>query len=108
MSCCTPPSACEITACEMPAEAASAEMFWTKVLKSPPQRAAKEGVARESVASSDAQRAKTGRTKCMGSRFSRERGMEWSSLLARRPDVFEAPAHIEEARGRRSLPRKLE
>ena len=44
ISCCTPPSACAIVACEMPALAASAEMFRTKVLKSPPQRAAKAGV----------------------------------------------------------------
>ena len=51
MSCCTPPSACEITFCEMPAAAASAEMLETKVLKSPPQRAASAGVAKARAAS---------------------------------------------------------
>src|SRR5487761_1977782 len=45
MSCVTPPSACPITPCEMPADAASAEMLWTKALKSPPQRAAWAEVA---------------------------------------------------------------
>src|ERR1700676_4065970 len=43
MSCCTPPSAEAITPCEMPADAASADMPETKVLKSPPQRAAGGG-----------------------------------------------------------------
>src|ERR1700677_4751061 len=42
-SSCTPPSACAIVACEMPADAASADMLCTKMLKSPPQRAAKAG-----------------------------------------------------------------
>src|ERR1700733_6311723 len=42
-SCCTPPSACAIVACEIPADTASADTFCTKVLKSPPQRAAKAG-----------------------------------------------------------------
>src|SRR5580704_6106542 len=46
MSCDTPPSAWLTTPCEMPADTASAEMLETKVLKSPPQRAAKEGVER--------------------------------------------------------------
>src|ERR1700730_12390327 len=44
ISCCTPPSAWLITPGEMPAAAASAEMFCTKVLKSPPHRAAWGGV----------------------------------------------------------------
>src|SRR3982074_79645 len=48
-SCCTPDSAELITFCEIPAACASAEMLETKVLKSPPQRAAKVGVARVSV-----------------------------------------------------------
>jgi len=39
-SCVTPDSACEITACETPAAAASCDIAATKVLKSPPQRAA--------------------------------------------------------------------
>src|SRR6185295_17357299 len=50
MSCCTPPSACEITPCETPALAASADMLATKLLKSPPQRAASaEPVARQAA-----------------------------------------------------------
>src|ERR1700737_530439 len=43
MSCCTPPSAALITSGETPAPCASADMFCTKELKSPPQRAAWEG-----------------------------------------------------------------
>ena len=39
-SCVTPPSAWLITACETPAAAASCDIAATKVLKSPPQRAA--------------------------------------------------------------------
>ena len=42
----TPPSAALVTLEEMPAACASAEMFCTKALKSPPQRAANEGVER--------------------------------------------------------------
>src|SRR5579872_4342394 len=45
MSCCTPESASAMTPCETPAARASAETFWTKLLKSPPQRAANAGVA---------------------------------------------------------------
>src|SRR5262249_603700 len=43
-SCVTPPSAWLITSGETPAACASAEKFWMKALKLPPQRAAKEGV----------------------------------------------------------------
>jgi len=46
MSSLTPPNAWLITPCEIPAAEASADIAATKVLKSPPQRAAKEGVAR--------------------------------------------------------------
>src|SRR5713226_2273068 len=44
-SCVTPDNACEITPCEIPAACASADIAATKVLKSPPQRAARQGVA---------------------------------------------------------------
>ena len=44
-SCVTPESACEITAGETPAACASADIAATKVLKSPPHRAARAGVA---------------------------------------------------------------
>src|SRR5438128_2163020 len=42
----TPDSACEITVGEIPAACASCDIVATKVLKSPPQRAAKDGVVR--------------------------------------------------------------
>src|SRR6266478_5537332 len=54
-SCVTPDSACEITAGEIPAACASCDIVATKVLKSPPQRAAWEGVVRENVAKADTQ-----------------------------------------------------
>ena len=84
-SCCTPPSAAEITFCEMPAAAASCEIDATKALKSPPQRAAWDGVARVRAAKADAQKAKAGRKKCMGEPFFKEgEGANWNVLLARK------------------------
>src|ERR1700730_12309103 len=66
----TPDSACEITPCEIPAACASADIAATKVLKSPPQRAAKEGVARAT-----AQSRNTRRRTCMGGNsFRAEKG----------------------------------
>src|SRR5882757_5848098 len=56
ISCCTPPSAEAITLCEMPAAAASAEMFCTKVLKSPPQRAASAGLVQAIAKAATAKR----------------------------------------------------
>src|SRR3979490_1029484 len=44
-SCVTPDSACEITSREIPAACASCAIAATKLLKSPPQREAKDGVA---------------------------------------------------------------
>jgi hypothetical protein len=52
-SCVTPPSAALITDGEMPPAAASCEMLATKVLKSPPQRAAKVGAAMTTSALGD-------------------------------------------------------
>ncbi len=46
MSCVTPLNAASVTPGETPAACASADMLATNVLKSPPQRAAKDGVAR--------------------------------------------------------------
>src|SRR5712691_6264904 len=57
----TPDNACEITPCEIPAACASADIAATKVLKSPPQRAAKQGVAKATAQSSN-----TRRRTCMG------------------------------------------
>ena len=62
----------------MPAAAASCEIDATKVLKSPPQRAAWDGVTRVRVASTDAQKAKAGRKKCMGEPFLEGKGANWS------------------------------
>src|SRR6476469_6066939 len=77
-SCCTPPSACEITDCEMPAAAASAEMFCTKVLKSPPQRAARAGVEK-----AIARKAMARRRRGMENGFLNQgRGVEWTRLGA--------------------------
>src|SRR5690348_14179208 len=53
-SCCTPSSAALVTLGEMPAARASASMLAMKVWKSPPHRAANEGVERKSVARTDA------------------------------------------------------
>src|SRR3954454_25094748 len=71
----------------MPDAAASCDIAETKELKSPPQRAAKEGVARTSVASTEAQKAKKVR-KCMGSRFDKRAGAR-SARLARPHSGFE-------------------
>src|SRR5258705_2320333 len=91
-SCCTPPSAWEITDCEMPAAAASAEMFCTKVLKSPPQRAASAGVEK-----AIARKAMARRRRGMGSGFRNQGAREhqidqggtcstWTSGSLNRPD----------------------
>src|SRR5438445_6225852 len=53
-SCCTPPSAALTTLGEMPAACASADMFCTKLPKSPPQRAANAGAAPSSDATDNA------------------------------------------------------
>src|SRR4051794_33242261 len=56
MSWLTPPSAALVTPGEIPAAEASADMLWTKEWKSPPQRAAWEGVVRRKAARNTAAR----------------------------------------------------
>src|SRR5215210_5235659 len=68
MSWLTPPSAELVMPGEMPAAAASADMLATNVGKSPPQRAAKEGVERTSVVRMDAEE-RTKRTLFMTNHF---------------------------------------
>src|ERR1700681_1247481 len=56
MSCVTPLNAAPVTLGETPAACASADMLSTNVLKSPPQRAAKDGGERVMVQSTTAKR----------------------------------------------------
>src|SRR5215210_335773 len=68
MSWLTPPSAELVMPGEMPAAAASDDMLATNVWKSPPQRAAKDGVERMSVVRMDAEE-RTKRTLFMTNHF---------------------------------------
>src|SRR3954470_18352144 len=88
MSCDTPESAALTTPDEMPAPCASCSMLPTKLWKSPPQRAARAGLAKVRVTKPNAQSAIVLREKCMGS--VPEGGRDELGLFVARPSgLFE-------------------